>query len=331
MSDVRPMRPADDDAVVTLIERVYGFEPGAFSTAYACDWAPGRIDRDRTLVAVEDGRIVSVARIYPLDLVLGPSHVRAGGIGFVGTAPEARGKGHMSRLLDRAIAQMRDERFPVSVLWGDRHRYGTFGYEPAGRQVNLVVTRRGLEWTGIAPREPVVYAGQPEVRRRVLHEYDRRSYRRIRPEADYDLLFGQPSHTLLVADDEDAYALLYAEYGERVLFAECGGDARVALGLVRHRMASHGIDSVLFAFPDGMPIPKPIEAAASGGSIVPACMLRVLDPEETLRTFDPQVGYSGCPHAGVIAAMPVRQQARALFGTFTDAPFRIFIAPHDTV
>ena len=86
-------------------------------------YEPGRIR-----VRMVGGRIVSHLWIIERTMRLGSAEWRMGGIGGVCTAPDARGQGHASALLQDALALMRQEGFDISLLDGIRDFYNRLGY-----------------------------------------------------------------------------------------------------------------------------------------------------------------------------------------------------------
>ncbi|NQS89615.1 GNAT family N-acetyltransferase [Patescibacteria group bacterium] len=72
---------------------------------------------------------MTLVGIFPLTGVVGDAEIRIGGIGGVATLPEFRGKGYMSNLMECSIQKMTEDKYSISILWGDRQRYTNFGKE----------------------------------------------------------------------------------------------------------------------------------------------------------------------------------------------------------
>jgi predicted N-acetyltransferase YhbS len=149
---LRTATPADYDAILGHIDDSFGFAPGSFLRDSPHHWRPEFMDWAHILLAEDEGRIAALVRIFSLDLVQNGVPLRAGGIGAVSTANWACGRGHMTQLLEWAVRMMREEGFAVSLLWGDRHRYGAFGFESAGRVLQVSITDRGLQRLGVEAR-----------------------------------------------------------------------------------------------------------------------------------------------------------------------------------
>ncbi len=127
-----------------------------------------------------DGKIVSHAGLFPVNLSAGEIDITAGGIGDVATLPEYRGRGHMRRLLAHVIEKMDEGGIALSFLEGDRHRYGNFGWEAAGRKMVLSFTARSLQKAGVAPYDRLDEAPPAEALGEVEKWHENLEYRASR-------------------------------------------------------------------------------------------------------------------------------------------------------
>jgi len=97
----------------------------------------------------EDGEITSGLGIFPQKLrakCAGKDIVfDLGGIGSVFTVDEHRGKGGMSSTLNDAIEIMKEDKYHLSWLSGDRYRYRNYGWDYAGSYYKCTVYIRDLE------------------------------------------------------------------------------------------------------------------------------------------------------------------------------------------
>lgn len=71
--------------------------------------------------------------------------VMMGGIADVVAHPAQRGKGYGAQLLRAAVARMRDERYPLSLLFGITDFYHRFGYAPVLAEYALTISTRHAE------------------------------------------------------------------------------------------------------------------------------------------------------------------------------------------
>jgi predicted N-acetyltransferase YhbS len=117
---VRKARVSDRDGLLALINR-----------AFTPEGKPLRdFQREIPYVFERDGRIVGCIGLYPYDVTVGGVTFRGAGVGQVATAPEARGQGVMSALL-KAVSAAAD-RLDFAWLYGDRLRYGRYGWTRGG-------------------------------------------------------------------------------------------------------------------------------------------------------------------------------------------------------
>ncbi len=146
---IRTVRLEEAEEFERFLERCFGHGRGFFSRHHP-DLARADADVVKRYVVLElDGEIVSHVGTHPMEIVVGPARVRCGGIGAVATVPAFRGRGYMGRLLEDAIVRMRDKGMPLSALWGDQQRYGSFGWEKCGIAYTLGLNRRSLGWNKI--------------------------------------------------------------------------------------------------------------------------------------------------------------------------------------
>lgn len=91
-------------------------------------------------LALEEGKIKGLVASIPLDFSIDGETVRAFGIGTVSVHPEARGKGYMKELMNRAIADAKADGADLMCLGGQRQRYEYFGFSKACVQRNYTLT-----------------------------------------------------------------------------------------------------------------------------------------------------------------------------------------------
>ena len=125
--------PAD---FASILPKLYRPEDGLMS----CLWAIRR-----------GGRIKAVVGVHPLAWKVGAATLRVAGIGGVSTHPDCRGRGMMQRLMTHCVRLMKEQGYPLSVLGGQRQRYGYFGYEVCGVGVELQLGKRNLRHCFSAP------------------------------------------------------------------------------------------------------------------------------------------------------------------------------------
>ncbi|MCM8761692.1 MAG: GNAT family N-acetyltransferase, partial [Candidatus Omnitrophica bacterium] len=136
--------PSEYEDIQRILEDVYGHGFNYFPSAYPSVWKKVNTDFENIFVIREKDKIVSLVRIFPLKTVQCCVDINLAGIGAVSTLYPYRGKGYMNLLLQHTFKEMEEQNFPLSVLGGDRHRYNTFGYENAGKVIELIISTRGL-------------------------------------------------------------------------------------------------------------------------------------------------------------------------------------------
>lgn len=228
---IRTVRPEEREDFMRFLERCYGHARGFFERAQP-DRSQPHDEAGRTLLVIEkDGRIVSHVGIFEMDVVVGPARLKCGAIGAVATLPEERGRGYMSRLMQEAVHRMRQWGWPLSVLWGDRQRYSSFGYETAGVLYILRVTRRTLRWEGVQPAAVEERdARDPAAVEFLRQVHATMEYRVERPRLDLQLL--RPQVRIFTGDD--GYLISRREYAGDLAAVEVvsptGREAELILG-----------------------------------------------------------------------------------------------------
>jgi predicted N-acetyltransferase YhbS len=331
-TQLRLATPDDYDRILQHIDAGFSFEPGTFLSRYPNHWRPEMMDWSHMHLATEDGKIAAFVRVFPLDVVQDGARFRVGGIGAVSTAPWARGRGHMTKLLEWTNLAMREEGFALAILDGDRHRYRTFGYESAGRSYNVTVNARGLKRLGIPEVEPIRYTGQPGILEAMTRLYDAGPYRRIRPTEETPWLY-QASDLPVWASGEDGND---AHFGYLMLYnntiAEWGGHLATVLGLVR-ALQAQGSPSLVFRFPDPAHIPAIFTDLMGFWSIAPSTSIQVLDAAAVLKAYEaaPSTDDASLPDVTELKRLEATAQSRALFGGLNSGAFNFFLPRSERV
>ncbi len=334
MADPRQATPSDYTAVIQLLDLSFGFPDGHFRRTYGVLWHEDRVDWAQTYVMADGRDLLAVVRVNSLDLVLDGAAVRAGGIGSVATHPEARGRGHMGRLLEHAIREMTASGYHLSLLWGDRHRYESFGYETVGRTLSLDITDRGLARVGIEPLDLNVYDGESDALEAMLRAYARHPCRVGRTAEAAAMLLAPPDLRMLWAGAEPdlfGYMIVHLVGDEREVIREFGGNPDTVLGMARHRITSGAARRYAFPFPGGWAVPPSFRKVASGYHVNSTCMARILDLDRTVRVLLNQNRQPVRGSLTNLGELEPGEQAARLFGGVDAGPFCLFVWPLDTV
>lgn len=248
MDAPRPVRVDEFAEVMDFVDRV--FRPGQKGRFILQRQYPHAYQRRpeyaRRLILIRDQReIVGALAIHPLDLRLEEVRLRAGGIGVVGTRPDRRGEGIMSALLEDAIRRMQREGYPLAVLWGDRQRYGWFGWENGGVQHGFELTLRQLgKPTPAERRLPIErLALTPAMCRRLQRLGQAHPYWTARSLRDIPLLVARDGRQAWGCQEGPRFAYLVLQratgrWRPRTDYLdEAGGDPELARAMLRVLMA----------------------------------------------------------------------------------------------
>ncbi len=278
--------PALYGEIQRFLEDVYGHSSGAFSEGWPQVWRKEHTALENSLLVREGGRIVSFLRIFPLSIVHKGARIKAAGIGSVSTLYSHRGRGYMSALLMESFARMRRDGFPVSILWGDSHRYGHFGYEDCGSSVHLAINSRGLKASGVPPLEARRYFGEKDILGEIRKAYNSNSYRMERIASDFRTVYSGRGSATYYGFRGNLFAYLTissTESGEKGSVKEFGGSPELLLGLLGHLSERFGITGFRLSFPGLGEVPRILLEASSGWTVGKTCMLKIIDLRETLR------------------------------------------------
>ena len=156
----------------------------------------------------QKGRIRALVGVYPTTLHAGSRKLKIAGIGAVSTHPQYRGRRMMSTLMTHIVEWMDSEHIQLSELGGRRQRYGYFGYEKCGIEVEFQLNAGNIKHT--FRDEPPVHLTKVEVGDRDLISgikglHDRQVLRCERP-LDQFYLFGHnwQNQLLSVKGPDDA-------------------------------------------------------------------------------------------------------------------------------
>lgn len=171
--------------------------------ATARRWAEGT-DLQQTRAMVAEGRVLSLIKILPYEVLVGGRPVAMGGIGGVATWADMQGRGLAGRLIASSVPEMRRLGYAVSFLYPFAHRwYGRFGWETAGR---------GLIYSGFGPGDLPVSREGVRVRA-ALTDADlaqlRQVYDRLAPRYNGMVRRGERSWEPVLAASRDERAQLY--------------------------------------------------------------------------------------------------------------------------
>ena len=115
--------------------------------------------------------MTAVGRVYPLTATIGGRFVGFGGVASLATAPEARRRGHVARLLQAMLREMRGNGQVLSGLYPfDTAFYRRYGWAVADRTAQFGLPT-GYLTTAARPPGRVIATGEGDVKRLLeLHD-----------------------------------------------------------------------------------------------------------------------------------------------------------------
>lgn len=290
MSTLEIDRPrlSEYDRILRFLEDVYGHSYDYFPLVYPQVWKKDNADFRNTFVIRDRGEVVSLVRIFPLETIQDGVKVKLAGIGSVSTAYSHRGRGYMTELLHRSFQEMQQQGFPLSVLGGDRHRYNHFGYENAGRIVELTISPRGFSKDAVLP---VVkrFTGDRNTLIRIMQAYNTLRYRKIRSLKELREIYTKPRIMVYYVERGKDFACVVLSATEvrdtskKVL--EFAGNEEMVLGILQYLGARFSIQSFSLSFPDFSYVPGCIMSAASHWYLNTGLMVKIINLKQTLQTF----------------------------------------------
>lgn len=135
MVTYRKARPEEREAYIEFADMVFtnNGTPISFEQSIPKVYGSHIDSADMQYVAVDDEKgIRGLVAVMPNELYVGGDTLKIGYIGTVSVHPEARGEGHMKKLMQMAIDGMKADGVDISLLGGQRQRYEYFGFAKGG-------------------------------------------------------------------------------------------------------------------------------------------------------------------------------------------------------
>ena len=136
MLTYRTALPSEREAYIAFANEVFTGsvgQPFHFDTLIPKVYGPQADTAELQYLAVDDEKgIRALIATLPGEMPIGDITLKTGYIGTVSAHPEARGEGHMKRLMQLNLERMQSNGTDLALLGGQRQRYSYFGYEPAG-------------------------------------------------------------------------------------------------------------------------------------------------------------------------------------------------------
>jgi predicted acetyltransferase len=146
--EIRPATADDAEPFLHTVNAAFhsGFHPDDL-TMFRSLFEP-----ERSLVAMDDGRMVGGAGIYTRELTIPGAVMGIAGVTLVGVLPTHRRRGVLTALMRRQLDDVRAGGEAVAALWASEGAiYGRFGYGCAARHADLTLRTAGAR---LAPAMP---------------------------------------------------------------------------------------------------------------------------------------------------------------------------------
>lgn len=286
--EIRNPERKEYEKIMRFLEDAYGHFYNLFPLNYPHVWKEKNTDFNNILIIEEKNKICSLVRIFPITLIQNNIKIKFGGIGAVSTDYQERGKGYMTILLNEAIKKMEKEGYPLSILWGDRHRYINFGYENSGKIVNVCITIRGLEKNKINSVKVKRYLGEKEVLERVIEEYNKKNYRVERDPEYFNEIYKKLFISLYYSEENENFSyLVISDQGPETKVYEFAGKPHIIAGILKYLSERFGKSKFYLEFPNFEEIPDLILKISSSWNITNTGMVKIISLKKTLETFLP--------------------------------------------
>ena len=283
----RLARPDEFAEVLDLVDRCFGHEPGGMRERNPHCYDPDRPERHA--IVKRDGRVVAHTACVPSTLVCGPdARLACWGVSGVATDPRYAGNGYMGELLSFWLDRMAEEDVPLAKLWGDRARYGRFGFETVGRERSYRITGRSFDppnrdehvshFDGDLGRIPDLHATMP--------------YRVERTHEAFRTLFAQRGLDVLVYEDEAADERAYLAFtsgGRTRTVTEIAGDEAGVVGLLSYLQRAYYTDEIRVDVHPRQPICEVLRPLGVDWTDRTHKQLRVNDLSAVLDALEPQL------------------------------------------
>lgn len=135
MVTYRKARPEERAAYIEFADMVFTDDgsPISFEASIPKVYGAHVDSAHMQYIAVDDEKgIRGLVAVMPNELYVGGETLKVGYIGTVSVHPQARGEGHMKKLMQLAINDMKAEGVDIALLGGQRQRYEYFGFAKGG-------------------------------------------------------------------------------------------------------------------------------------------------------------------------------------------------------
>ncbi|MBQ2774582.1 MAG: GNAT family N-acetyltransferase [Clostridia bacterium] len=261
-----------------------------FLSLLPCLYKPEYDPCSKNYVVKEDDEMCAAVGFYTYNVQAAGEKLVFSGIGNVAVHPDHRSKGYMIDCMNGAIEEMSKLGADVSLLGGQKQRYGYFGYEPAGIGAHFEITKTNLRHvfgkdakSGLTVKE--VGINDSEELEFIASVYKNKPFYVERPQSKlYDILCSGNGTPYIVLDgDKPVGYFAFNRYGSvsefGCKFAKDAG--RVAMAIIEFKDVNIKIHVPVF---DREIINELLKVCEGDGFYHPE-MFMILNFENTVRAF----------------------------------------------
>ena len=171
--EIRRVRPDDLEAYIGSTRRVFGDPMDEESVRLEASFSERA--KSRATAAIDRGDVVGTLTCHYYDMNVPGGRLSLAGVSDVTTRATHRRRGVMSRLMDRALNDAKEEGQPLAALWASESNiYGRFGFGMAMLQENWTLERKDTAFAlGDESRGEIRFVEPRDAARAFVGAYDR--------------------------------------------------------------------------------------------------------------------------------------------------------------
>lgn len=100
---------------------------------------------ENNFIVKENDKVKATVGLFYSNISVCGKNIKCGGIGNVAVTQDSRSKGYMIDCMNMAIEDMKRNKADLSLLGGQRQRYGYFSFEPSGVCCNFSVNKKNIK------------------------------------------------------------------------------------------------------------------------------------------------------------------------------------------
>ncbi|MEK6647360.1 MAG: GNAT family N-acetyltransferase [Candidatus Firestonebacteria bacterium] len=290
MDEIKVLEKSEFDELIEFLNKIFKKDmEKEYCHVFRCD---DEKFMKNSLIIKDKGKIIAHIGIFPMKIIVQGNILNCGGIGGVSTDDAYRGHGLMTKLINAAILEMKKRKYEISFLWGDRKRYGNFGWEIGGRRVLYTLSKRSvLVYPAIKTRIRK-YDGEQKDLQKMMRMHEKEIFNVKHTKRDYNLVFNRKKHeTYLAVQDNQilSYLTLTGEGNTRKI-QEYGGMSTSLSDIIKYLFEIYNLESLTACSPYVFScLSNVILKGATSYEIHPIAKVKILNLKSTLSKFLPQM------------------------------------------